>query len=102
MTGTVYTCLHTNQSRSYLNHLVLLSEIFLILRKIKRDTVIKIRLRVKYPLLVSYFISKYTQIPNFMKIRPVGSRVVPCGRTDITKVTAVFCNIATVTKNQLR
>ena len=23
MTGTVYTCLHTNQSRSYLNHLVL-------------------------------------------------------------------------------
>jgi len=22
MTGTVYTCLHTNQSRSYLNHLV--------------------------------------------------------------------------------
>jgi len=21
MTGTVYTCLHTNQSRSYLNHL---------------------------------------------------------------------------------
>ena len=25
MTGTVYTCLHTNQSRSYLNHLVHLS-----------------------------------------------------------------------------
>ena len=24
MTGTVYTCLHTNKSRSYLNHLVLL------------------------------------------------------------------------------
>ena len=23
MTGTVYTCLHTNQSRSYSNHLVL-------------------------------------------------------------------------------
>ena len=23
MTGTVYTCLHTNQSRSYLNHLVI-------------------------------------------------------------------------------
>ena len=22
MTGTVYICLHTNQSRSYLNHLV--------------------------------------------------------------------------------
>jgi len=22
MTGTVYTCLHTNQSRSYLNHFV--------------------------------------------------------------------------------
>ena len=22
MTGTVYTCLHTNQSRSYLNHLL--------------------------------------------------------------------------------
>jgi len=22
MTGTVYTCLHTNQSQSYLNHLV--------------------------------------------------------------------------------
>jgi len=22
MTGTVYTCLHTNQARSYLNHLV--------------------------------------------------------------------------------
>ena len=27
MTGTVYTCLHTNQSRSYLNHLVLLSSV---------------------------------------------------------------------------
>ena len=25
MAGTVYTCLHTNQSRSYLNHLVLLT-----------------------------------------------------------------------------
>jgi len=25
--------------------------------------------------------SQNTQISNFMKIRPVGSRVVPCGRT---------------------
>jgi len=28
MTGTVYTCLHTNQSRSYLNHLVISRSIY--------------------------------------------------------------------------
>ena len=31
MTGTVYTCLHTNQSRSCLNHLVLIIAPYFIL-----------------------------------------------------------------------
>ena len=29
MTGTVYTCLYTNQSRSYLKHLVCMETLFL-------------------------------------------------------------------------
>jgi len=40
MTGTVYTCLHTNQSRSYLNHLVYCTDYiykFLYTHKITKD-----------------------------------------------------------------
>jgi len=43
--------------------------------------------------------SKYQ---NFTKIRPAISRVLPRGRTDITKVTVAFRNLATVSENQLR
>jgi hypothetical protein len=52
-----------------------------------------IRYHVKYTLFSSEFNKCYnflnrgfkkknTQILNFMKIRPVGSRVVPCGQTE--------------------
>ena len=30
-----------------------------------------------------------------MKIRPVGGRVVLCGRTDMTKLMVAFCNLQT-------
>ena len=35
---------------------------------------------------------------NFVKIRPMGSRVVSYGRTDMTKLTAAFRNLANVLK----
>ena len=44
--------------------------------------------------------SKNTQISNFMKIRSVGGdRVVPCGRTDMTKLIVAFRNFANAPKN---
>ena len=43
MTGTVYTCLHTNQSRSYLNHLVY-----------KRETPLRLTLVLR---LLTYYIA---------------------------------------------
>jgi len=64
--------------------------------------------QVKYPLFLSdftetYFLdrfSKNTQIPNFMKIRPLGAELYHVERqTDMTKLMAVFRNFANAHKN---
>ena len=46
--------------------------------------------------------SKNTQISNFEKIRPVGGRAVPCGRTDVTKLIVTFRNFANAPKNHIQ
>jgi len=64
-------------------------------------------LYVKYQLFLSYFkevwifyegCSKYNQISNFIKIRPVGAEVFDVdgkdGRTDMMKLAVGFCNLA--------
>jgi hypothetical protein len=44
--------------------------------------------------------SKNTQIPNFMKIHPVGVTMFHAdGRTDIIKLIVSFCNFASAPKN---
>jgi len=42
---------------------------------------------------------KNTQISNFMKIRPVRSRVVPCGRKDAQTDIVAFRNSANEPEN---
>jgi len=44
--------------------------------------------------------SKYTQISNFVKIRPIVTELFPAdGQTDTTKLTAVFRNFSNSPKN---
>jgi len=67
-----------------------------------------IDVQVKYPLFLADFnetwifprhIFKKTQIPNFMKFRPVGAQLLHANRrTDMTKVT--FRNFAKAPKQQ--
>jgi hypothetical protein len=48
-------------------------------------------------------LSKNTQILNFMKIRPVGTIIVSCGRTDMTKLEVAlrnFCDHGLKTYNK--
>ena len=93
--------------------LQILSETFLILRRIQRDIItniyiyiyiyIYIGLHVKYPPFLSYFqqtwifsyrFSKYAQLRKFMKIRTVRAELVRADRqTDMTKLTVVLCNL---------
>jgi hypothetical protein len=72
---------------------ILLSETFLILRRIQRDIIIHVRgSSCKVPLLLSdfnetcnflYRLSKITQISDFMKLRPVGVELFHAdGQTD--------------------
>jgi hypothetical protein len=66
-----------------------------------------IGLHVKFPLLLSDFneiefsrqvFEKYSNI-KFHKLPYSGSRVVPCGRTDMTKLIVALRNFANVHKN---
>jgi hypothetical protein len=50
--------------------------------------------RVRWKLNFLHSFSKNTETRNFMKIRPVGSRVVPLGRTDTTMLIVAFRNFA--------
>jgi hypothetical protein len=74
-----------------------------------------IGLHVKYPLFLSDFnknlkylerFSKNTDTYNFMKIRPSGSRVLPCGRTDgqtdMMKLIVACRNFAKVPKKSIQ
>jgi hypothetical protein len=76
--------------------LKVLSETLLILRRIRRDVY---RSSCKLPAILSDFnetsilstdFRKIIQIPNFVKIRPVGAEFPSDGQTDMTKLTAVF------------
>jgi hypothetical protein len=62
-------------------------------------------LHIKYPLFLSdfhetgifvdSFFSKNNEIPNFVKIRPVGAELFHADRqTDMTKLTVAFRNFA--------
>ena len=95
--------------------LQILSETFLILRRIERDMIrMYIGLHVKYSLFLwdfnetwvfsTDFRKKNLQIPNFMKIRPVGTELFHSdgrmdGRTDVTKLIVAFRNFANAPKN---
>ena len=77
-----------------------LSETFPILRRNARDMIkMYTGLHVKYPLFLSDFndtsVSRkiFEKSPNikFHENSSIGSRVVPCGRTVITKLIDVFC-----------
>ena len=81
----------------------LLPEIFLILERSQRDTVINahrsartvsvILVRFSHNLNFLDRFSKNNQISNFTKIRPVGAEVFHAdGRTDMTQLTAIFRN----------
>jgi hypothetical protein len=86
----------------------LLSETFLILRRIQRDITINVhRSSCRVPLLSDFnetwiFWTDFRKIliSNFLKIRPSGSLVVPCGRTqtDMTKLIVAFRNFANALK----
>ena len=68
------------------------------------------RIHVKYPLFLSDFnetlISstdirkKKSSDVNFHQNPSSGSRVVPCGQTDMTKLTVAFRSFANAPKNQ--
>ena len=93
----------------FLYSLKLLSEIFLILRRIKRDMIINVHTSsCKVPVILVRFysnsnfrkrLSKSTQTSNFMKIRPVGAELFRADRrTDMATITVAFRNIANVPK----
>ena len=69
------------------------------------------RLQVKYPLFMSDFNETWTfstdfrqkaQTQSFIKNPSNGSRVVPCGQTDMTKLIVAFRNFANAPKIALR
>jgi hypothetical protein len=87
----------SNMKRVFWFSLQLLSEIFL-LRRIRLGTIINVRrssrkvpvIRVGFWRTVNYLgrFSRNTQIPNFMKIRPLGADLLHAdGQTDMTKLT---------------
>jgi hypothetical protein len=77
--------------RVFLFSLQLLSETFLILRRIQQVTVVNGRR-----------FSKNHQISHFMKIRPVGAELFHVdGQTDVTKVIVAFRSFANTPKNDV-
>jgi hypothetical protein len=89
--------------------LQLFSETFLILRRTERDiknlywfsfNVPVILVRFLWNLNFLYRLSKNTEIPNVMKIRPMGAEFFRAeGRTHMTKLIAAFRNFAKATKS---
>ena len=88
--------------------LQLLPETYLILRRTARDMIINLhRFSRKYPLFlwnfneslnfVDIFSKKYSNI-KFHENPSIGSPVVPCWRTDMTKLAVAFLNFAKAPK----
>ena len=86
----------------------ILSETFLILRRNERDMIkMFICFHVNYPLFLSdinntwIFRQIFWRPPNikFHENPSSESRVIPCGRTDMTQLTVVFRNFAYEPKN---
>jgi len=85
------------------------SETFLILRGTERNVVINVwRCSCQVPLLLSYFDENYISLDRFFgksakikfhESRYSGSRVVPCGRTDLTTLIGAFRNYAKAPRN---
>ena len=62
--------------------------------------VILVQFLVKPEFYRYFFLRKNIQIPNFMKIRPVGAELLHADRwTDTTKLTVAFRNFANAPKN---
>ena len=87
----------------YLFSIQLVFETFLILRRILRDTVINVEMfQVKYPLFLSDLMEleisgRIFDKSSNIKFHPSpssGSRVIPCGQTDMTKLIVAFRNFA--------
>jgi hypothetical protein len=88
--------------------LQLLSETFLILRKIQRDIINVHRSSPKVPVILVRFywnlnfldrVLKNAEISNFMKIRPVGAELFRADwQTDMTKLIVAFRNFANAPK----
>jgi len=114
--GTFFGRKLLNTKCVFLFSLQLLSETFLILRRIQQDMIMKMHvgLQVKYRYSCSILITlgvsgqifeNYTYI-KFHETLSTGSRVVPCGRTDIqgdmTKLIVAFRSFANAPKNRAR
>jgi hypothetical protein len=90
--------------------LQILSEIFLILRRIKRNIIIDVQktssketviiLRLQWKSNFLYRFSTNAQISNFIKIRPVEAELFHAdGQADMKKLIVAFRNIANSPKN---
>jgi hypothetical protein len=108
--GTIFGKLLLNIKCVFWFSVQLLSETFLILRRIQRDIIINVhRSLCKLPLLLSDFNETWIFSTDFRKKKSsnikfyenpsIVSRVVPCGRTDMTKLIVAFRNFANAPKN---
>jgi hypothetical protein len=109
--GTIFGKTLLNLKCVFWFSLQLLSETFLILRRIQRDMIIKAhRSSCKVPIVLSDFnetwmfstdCRKILKIPNFINIDPVGAELFHVyGRTDVTKLIVVFRSFANAPKNR--
>ena len=103
--GMIFRKYLQNTKCAFCFSLKFLSETFLILRRIQRDTIINInRSSFKVPVILyrlysnlnfPYKFSKNLLISNFIKIRPIGAEMFHAARqTDMTKLTVAFPNFA--------
>ena len=115
--GTIFGKQLLNIKPVFWFYLRVLSETFIILRGIQRDAVINVHwspckvlvilVRVQYVLTFLDRLSKNTQIPNLIKVRPVGAVLFHADgqtgrRTDATMLIAAFRNFANAPKFPVR